>query len=105
MVSLAVTQNDTQLQLTAGLSADDSARLMSVMEFVKPVYSGKTVVTGQDAYAFSQGVVMVLSSMKTDADTRVADRRHRCIRDETQHREVARPAAEIANQHVGGTGE
>jgi len=72
MVSLAVTQNDTQLQLTAGLSVDDSARIMSVLEFVRPVYSGKTVVTGQDAYAFSQGVVMVLSSMKTDADTRVA---------------------------------
>lgn len=72
MVSLAVAQNDVSLQMTAGLSADDSARVMAALEFVKPIYSGKTVITGQDAFAFAQGVVMVLSSMKTDVDTRVA---------------------------------
>jgi len=72
MVSLAVTQSDINQQLTAGLSAEDSVRLVAALEFVKPLYAGKAIITGQDAFAFSQGVVAVLAGLKTDADTRVA---------------------------------
>jgi GTP pyrophosphokinase len=72
MVSVAVAQNEVHLQVTAGLSAEDSARVTAVLEFVKPIYSGKTVITGQDAFVFSQGVVAVLASLKVDADTRIA---------------------------------
>jgi GTP pyrophosphokinase len=72
MVSVAVAQNEVHLQVTAGLSAEDSARVTAALEFVKPIYSGKTVITGQDAFAFAQGVVAILASLKVDADTRIA---------------------------------
>ena len=72
MVSLAVTQSVINQQLTAGLSAEDSVRLVAALEFVKPLYAGKAIITGQDAFAFSQGVVAVLAGLKTDADMRVA---------------------------------
>jgi GTP pyrophosphokinase len=71
MVSLAATQSETHL-LIAGLTADESARVVAALEFVKPIYSGKKVVTGQDAFVFVQGVTRVLASLKTDVDTRVA---------------------------------
>lgn len=72
MVSIAVAHSDTSDQLTSGLSAEDSARVMEALAFVKPLYTGKTVVTGQDAFDFSQGVATVLASLKTDAETRIA---------------------------------
>ena len=72
MVSLAVTQNDAPLQITAGLSAEDSERVLAALDYVKPIYAGKQVVTGQDAFEFTQGVAITLASLKTDTDTRIA---------------------------------
>jgi GTP pyrophosphokinase len=72
MVSVASTQSDTPLQLTAGLSAEDGARVLDALEFVRPIYTGRTVPTGQDAFAFSQGVASVLAQLNTDVDTRIA---------------------------------
>ncbi|MNK15470.1 GTP pyrophosphokinase [compost metagenome] len=79
MVSLASSQSDTQEQLRSGLTEHDSARVMDALAFVKPIYSGKKVSAGQDAFEseqdtfeFAQGVATVLSQLETDADTRIA---------------------------------
>ena len=71
MVSVVtVTQGDAQLSL--GLSADDAARLTAAMDFARDAYLNRAVQTGQDAMAFSAGVVATLAGLKTDADTRIA---------------------------------
>src|SRR4051794_4903583 len=72
MVSIAAAQSDTQGQLSSGLTAEDSARVMEAHAFVKPIYSGKPVGTGQDAFEFSERVATVLALLNTDADTRIA---------------------------------
>lgn len=71
MVSVgAITQGNEQL--AQGLSADDAARLKAATEFVRDAYFNRVVPTGQDAMAFSAGVVATLAGLKTDADTRIA---------------------------------
>ena len=52
---------------------------MDALAFVKPIYAGKNVSAGQDAFEseqdtfeFAQGVASVLSELETDADTRIA---------------------------------
>jgi GTP pyrophosphokinase len=72
MVSIAAAQSDTHSQLSSGLTPEDSARVMEAQAFVKPIYSGKAVATGQDAFEFSEGVATVLALLNTDADTRIA---------------------------------
>jgi GTP pyrophosphokinase len=72
MVSSIALQAVTQQQLSVGLSDDDAARLHDVVAFVEPIYAGRAVVTGQDAFAFSLGVANTLTSLNTDADTRIA---------------------------------
>lgn len=72
MVSIAATQSDAQTQLSSGLTAEDGARVLEALGFIEPSYSGKTVATGQDAFAFAQGVAMALTQLNTDADTRIA---------------------------------
>ncbi len=70
MVSVATLDGDEQL--TAGLRAEDSARLMEAVAFVSEPYAGKVVPTGQEAMAFSRAVVATLAALKTDIDSRVA---------------------------------
>ena len=70
MVSVVTREGDAQL--TAGLRADDAARLHAAEEFVRLPYAGKQVPTGQDAAAFARGVAAVLASLRADADTRIA---------------------------------
>ncbi len=72
MVSIAAAQSEAHVQLSSGLSEEDSARVLDVLAFVEPIYAGKTVVTGQDAFAFAQGVAATLALLNTDADTRIA---------------------------------
>jgi GTP pyrophosphokinase len=72
MVSTAIAHTELQDQLTAGLSPEDSARVLKALDFIRPFYEGKALVTGQDAMQFAQGLVTVLSVLNTDADTRIA---------------------------------
>jgi GTP pyrophosphokinase len=72
MVSIASAQSETHVQLSSGLTEQDSLRVMDALAFVKPIYTGKSVSTGQDAFEFSQGVATVLAQLKTDADTRIS---------------------------------
>jgi GTP pyrophosphokinase len=72
MVSVTAASLETQALLGAGLRPEDGARVLEVLAFVKPYYSGKTLVTGQDAFVFSESVATVLASLKTDLDTRIA---------------------------------
>ncbi len=69
MVSVANLQSDIPTQLTAGLSAQDSQRVLDAYDFVMPLYVGKSVVTGQGALDFAQGVATTLASLKGDAET------------------------------------
>jgi GTP pyrophosphokinase len=72
MVSVATAQNDTYIQLTTGLSGEDSARVLGALAFVKPLYAGKTAPSGQDLNEFMQGLATVLTQLNVDADTRIA---------------------------------
>jgi GTP pyrophosphokinase len=72
MVSVAFAQSETHVQLTAGLTAEEGARVMDASAFVKPLYSGKAASNGQDAFEFSLGVAATLALLKTDAETRIA---------------------------------
>ncbi len=70
MVSVATREGDDPL--TAGLRADDAARLLAALEFVRLPYAGKQVPTGQEAADFTRGVATVLASLRSDIDTRIA---------------------------------
>ncbi|OGB22994.1 MAG: GTP pyrophosphokinase [Burkholderiales bacterium RIFCSPLOWO2_02_FULL_57_36] len=72
MVSIAAAQNEAHVQLTASLGAEDSARVMDALAFVKPIYQGTTVATDQDRFDFCQGVATTLALLETDAETRIA---------------------------------
>ncbi|KRB84548.1 RelA/SpoT family protein [Noviherbaspirillum sp. Root189] len=72
MVSIVASPSETHVQLCVGLNAEDSARVLDALAFVEPLYRGKTVVTGQDAYAFAKGVATTLALLNTDTDSRIA---------------------------------
>ena len=72
MVSVAATQNEVHVQLSSGLTPEDAARVLDVLAFVEPLYRGKAVGTGQNAFEFAQGVAVTLGLLNTDADTRIA---------------------------------
>ncbi|MES2830836.1 MAG: bifunctional (p)ppGpp synthetase/guanosine-3',5'-bis(diphosphate) 3'-pyrophosphohydrolase [Pseudomonadota bacterium] len=72
MLSTAATQGTDLAQFCIGLSEEDAARIAAVYEFVKPMYAGRHVVTGENALAFAKAVTATLSSLKADADTRIA---------------------------------
>ncbi|WP_151634062.1 RelA/SpoT family protein [Noviherbaspirillum aerium] len=72
MVSIVASPSETHVQLTAGLSAEDGARVLDALAFVEPLYRDHAVVTGQDAFAFSQGVATTLALLNTDTDSRIA---------------------------------
>ncbi|MDY7574309.1 bifunctional (p)ppGpp synthetase/guanosine-3',5'-bis(diphosphate) 3'-pyrophosphohydrolase [Actimicrobium sp. CCI2.3] len=72
MVSSLALSGMAQRELASDLNEVDAQRIADVLAFVEPVYTGRTVVTGQDACAFSVGVATTLASLQTDADTRIA---------------------------------
>jgi len=72
MVSIAAVSDEASVQLVAGLSEADGNRVLDALEFVRPLYSGNPVATGQDAFIFSENVAVTLASLKTDAETRIA---------------------------------
>ena len=72
MVSTVTAHTELEDQIVAGLTDADSARVTDALEFIRPLYEGKPLVTGQDAFAFSQSLVHVLASINADADTRIA---------------------------------
>src|SRR5438093_775533 len=72
MVSIVATPSEAHVQLSVGLTAEDSARVLDALAFVEPLYRGKTVITGQDAFDFVQGAATTLAQLNTDADSRIA---------------------------------
>ncbi len=72
MVSVAATQSETPVLLASGLTTEDSSRVMDALAFIEPFYRGNSMITGQDAFEFAQGIASVLASLNTDADTRIA---------------------------------
>jgi len=72
MVSVAGVQGEGAAAIVAGLSAEDGARVSAALAMVEPMYAGKPIPSGQDAWQFVQGVVTVLASLNVDAETRIA---------------------------------
>jgi len=72
MVSISIANDEASVQLVAGLSEADAKHVLDALEFVRPLYSGNPVATGQDAFVFSESVAVTLASLKTDAETRIA---------------------------------
>ncbi len=72
MVSITSNRSETDTHLVAGLNEGDSARVLDALAYVKPLYENKIVITGQEAFAFSEGVAVTLALLKTDAETRIA---------------------------------
>lgn len=72
MVSTASSLSGEATPFCAGLTAHDAARVSAVQKFVAQIYAARTVVTGENALAFSEGVAATLASLSTDADTRIA---------------------------------
>lgn len=72
MVSIAAAQSEAHVRLSGGLTVEDDARVMAALAFVRPLYTGTTVATGQDTFEFSQAVAATLALLKTDAETRIA---------------------------------
>ena len=72
MVSIAAANDEVAVQLVAGLSEADARHVLAALEFVRPLYSGNPVATGQDAFVFSENVAVTLASLATDAETRIA---------------------------------
>ncbi len=71
MVSVAAGKSEDE-DLTAGLRAEDAARLLQALDFVRTAYADRVVPTGQGALEFVRNVVACLASLKTDVDTRIA---------------------------------
>jgi GTP pyrophosphokinase len=72
MVSIVAAPSETHVQLSAGLTAEDSARVLDALAFAEPIFRGKAVPTGQDTFEFAQGTATTLALLNTDADTRIA---------------------------------
>jgi len=72
MVSVVAVQQEGSASIVAGLSPEDSARVLEALAFVEPIYRGKPITSGQDALAFVEGVAGVLTALNVDAETRIA---------------------------------
>ncbi len=55
-----------------GLDAKDAARITEAQDFAASFYLGKKVATGQSALEFSHTLTLILASLKTDVETRLA---------------------------------
>ncbi|MFL9923643.1 bifunctional (p)ppGpp synthetase/guanosine-3',5'-bis(diphosphate) 3'-pyrophosphohydrolase [Herbaspirillum lusitanum] len=72
MVSVATAQGEGNDAITAGLSADDAARVLDALAHAEPLYEGRQIPSGQDAMQFVLGVANVLATLNVDAETRIA---------------------------------
>jgi len=72
MVSITALTSATSEQLVQGLTPDDSARMLSALDFAGAAYGDKLSASGQSALDFSIGVAGTLSFMRTDVETRIA---------------------------------
>ncbi|MBS1169199.1 MAG: bifunctional (p)ppGpp synthetase/guanosine-3,5-bis(diphosphate) 3-pyrophosphohydrolase [Burkholderiaceae bacterium] len=72
MVSRAALHSAQQVQYGIGLSPEDAARVDDALAYVRPLYSAMTLHTGQNMLEYATGVVTILASLNSDADTRIA---------------------------------
>lgn len=72
MVSVVAVPQEGSALIVAGLSPEDSARVLAALAFVEPVYRSKSIPSGQGALQFVQGVTSVLAALNVDAETRIA---------------------------------
>ncbi|MCG2584035.1 bifunctional (p)ppGpp synthetase/guanosine-3',5'-bis(diphosphate) 3'-pyrophosphohydrolase [Massilia sp. TS11] len=71
MVSVAAL-GSARAQLVHGLSPGDSARVAAAIDFAAEAYGERLIHHGQSAFEFALGVGSVLSTLRSDAETRIA---------------------------------
>ena len=72
MVTRAALHSAQQIRFGTGLSLEDAARVDDALAFVRPLYSGLNLATGQNMLDFAHGMVTILAMLNSDADTRIA---------------------------------
>jgi GTP pyrophosphokinase len=72
MVSISAASDEAAVQLVAGLNEADGALVLDALEFVRPLYTGSPVATGQDLFVYAENIAVTLASLNTDAQTRIA---------------------------------
>lgn len=72
MVSVATIQGEGLAAITAGLGADDAARVEKALAEVEPLYADRQILSGQNALQFVFSVASVLTALNADAQTRIA---------------------------------
>jgi GTP pyrophosphokinase len=59
-------------KLSAGISPADVARVQRALEFIKPVYAGNHLGTGEEILPHVFGMALIATALRLDADTRLA---------------------------------
>jgi GTP pyrophosphokinase len=59
-------------KISDGLSSGDAARIRRALEFIEPVYAGKTLGTGEEIVRHVLGMALIATALRLDADTRLA---------------------------------
>lgn len=72
MVTKAALHNVQQAHFCTGLSPEDEARVMDALAYIRPLYSGLTLATGQTVLDYAHGIASTLAMLNCDADTRIA---------------------------------
>jgi GTP pyrophosphokinase len=68
----SLSSGDPLEKLSAGLSAADAARIRHALEFIEPIYAGHQLGTGEEISRHVFGMALIATSLRLDADTRLA---------------------------------
>src|SRR5574340_414584 len=58
--------------LADGLGKDERIRLEQALDMVRPLYQGKHLASGEDAWQHAVGMALIVASLKLDAEARLA---------------------------------
>jgi GTP pyrophosphokinase len=68
----ALPDGATLKKLSDHLSPADAERIRRALEFIEPVYAGKHLGTGEDIFQHALGKALIVTSLRLDADARLA---------------------------------
>jgi len=59
-------------KISAGVSSADAARIRKALEFIKPIYAGNRLGTGEEIERHVFGMALIATALRLDVDTRLA---------------------------------
>jgi GTP pyrophosphokinase len=68
----SLSDGDLLGKLSTGLSIDDAARIRHAIEFIKPIYAGHRLGTGEEVSNHVFGMALIVTALRLDADARLA---------------------------------